>query len=138
VVAVDAPRCPVHVHFHSRGALLNASHLVNCATTTPTTQSTALPPVRAFSSVKLLVSFLLLPYTSSTQRKSKMYSKPEEPEVPDYYAALGVSQDATNTALKKAFHALALKYHPDKLAPGETVDAVEFRKVSETYLYGQT
>lgn len=60
-----------------------------------------------------------------------MYSKPEEPKVPDHYAILGVSQDATNSALKKAFHALALKYHPDKLAPGVKVDAVEFRKVSE-------
>jgi hypothetical protein len=59
-----------------------------------------------------------------------MYDKPEEPEIPDYYSALDISQDATNVVIKKAYHKLALKHHPDKHAPGKIVNAVEFRKVS--------
>lgn len=32
----------------------------------------------------------------------------------DYYALLGVHKDASDKAIKKAFHKLAVKYHPDK------------------------
>jgi curved DNA-binding protein CbpA len=59
-----------------------------------------------------------------------MYAKPEEPDAPDHYSALGVSPDATDAVVKRTFQKLALKFHPDKQAPGQTVDAVEFRKVS--------
>jgi DnaJ-class molecular chaperone len=52
------------------------------------------------------------------------------PAVPDYYAALGVSPNASGATIKKAFHKLALEHHPDKKAPGVKMDAVEFRKVS--------
>jgi DnaJ-class molecular chaperone len=59
-----------------------------------------------------------------------MIEKPKAPQVVDCYAILGVSQDATSTMVKKAYHQLALKYHPDKMAPGQTVDAVQFHRVS--------
>lgn len=59
-----------------------------------------------------------------------MKEKQEPPEVANYYAALGVGQDATSGEVKKAFRILALKHHADKLAPGQMIDAVQFRQVS--------
>jgi curved DNA-binding protein CbpA len=52
------------------------------------------------------------------------------PELPDYYADLGVSQDASPRNIKSAWFKLAKRNHPDKKAPGKIIDAEEFRKVS--------
>lgn len=49
---------------------------------------------------------------------------------PDYYRILGITQTATPGDIKKAYYRLAKIHHPDKKAPGETVDAADFRKVS--------
>lgn len=50
----------------------------------------------------------------------------------NYYEALGVPRDAGEGEIKKAYKALALKYHPDK-NPGD-VDAEEkFKLISEAY-----
>jgi DnaJ-class molecular chaperone len=49
----------------------------------------------------------------------------------DYYAVLGVPEDANEKQIKKAYRRLALKYHPDR---NKDADAVEkFREVSEAY-----
>ncbi len=47
----------------------------------------------------------------------------------DYYEILGVSKGASKDEIKKAFHKLAHKYHPDK----GTGDADKFKEVSEAY-----
>ncbi|KAI0105632.1 DnaJ-domain-containing protein [Hypoxylon sp. NC0597] len=57
----------------------------------------------------------------------------EEPDVPDYYADLELSQQASFRDIKSAFHRLAKKHHPDKKAPGKSIDASEFRKIREAY-----
>lgn len=49
----------------------------------------------------------------------------------DYYDILGVPKDATEQQIKKAFHKLAMKYHPDK---NKSPDAeVRFREIAEAY-----
>jgi molecular chaperone DnaJ len=50
----------------------------------------------------------------------------------DYYAALGVSQDADAAAIKKAYRQLARDLHPDK-NPGNTQAEEQFKEVSEAY-----
>lgn len=47
----------------------------------------------------------------------------------DYYDILGVPKDASERQIKKAFHKLAMKYHPDK---NNSPDAeVRFREIAE-------
>jgi molecular chaperone DnaJ len=50
----------------------------------------------------------------------------------DYYAALGVPQDADASAIKKAYRQLARDLHPDK-NPGNTEAENRFKEVSEAY-----
>jgi len=50
----------------------------------------------------------------------------------DYYAALGVAQDADAAAIKKAYRQLARDLHPDK-NPGNTDAENRFKEVSEAY-----
>ena len=47
----------------------------------------------------------------------------------DLYAVLGVSRDADEDTIKKAFRKLAVKYHPDK-APGAANEA-KFKEINQ-------
>ena len=50
----------------------------------------------------------------------------------DYYEVLGVSKDADDAAIKKAYRALAKKYHPD-MKPGDAEAEKKFKEASEAY-----
>lgn len=50
----------------------------------------------------------------------------------DYYEVLGVSKDADDAALKKAYRVLAKKYHPDA-NPDNQEAAEKFKEASEAY-----
>ncbi|HXF28720.1 MAG TPA: DnaJ domain-containing protein, partial [Chlamydiales bacterium] len=46
----------------------------------------------------------------------------------DYYEILGVTKQASQDEIKKAFHKLAHKYHPDKGG-----DEKKFKEINEAY-----
>ena len=50
----------------------------------------------------------------------------------DLYEVLGVSRDADDAALKKAYRVLAKKYHPD-INPGDKEAEAKFKESSEAY-----
>lgn len=50
----------------------------------------------------------------------------------DYYEVLGVERSADDAALKKAYRALAKKYHPD-MNPGDAEAEKKFKEASEAY-----
>ena len=50
----------------------------------------------------------------------------------DYYQILGVSRNATQEEIKKAYRELALKYHPDR-NPGDKQAEERFKEINEAY-----
>lgn len=50
----------------------------------------------------------------------------------DYYAILGVSKDASQSDIKKAYRKLAIKYHPDR-NPNDKEAEDKFKEIAEAY-----
>jgi molecular chaperone DnaJ len=50
----------------------------------------------------------------------------------DYYEVLGLSRNATQDEIKKAYRKSALKYHPDR-NPGDKQAEKQFKEISEAY-----
>ncbi len=52
----------------------------------------------------------------------------------DYYEVMGVSRNASEAELKKAYRRLAMKYHPDRVTGGDTEQAEsKFKEAKEAY-----
>ncbi|WP_418275725.1 DnaJ C-terminal domain-containing protein [Isoptericola jiangsuensis] len=50
----------------------------------------------------------------------------------DFYAALGISKDADQAEIKKAYRKLARQYHPDQ-NPGDDAAEARFKEIGEAY-----
>ena len=78
-------------------------------------------------------------YNGARDSKNRRNSShhPQQPSEPDAYAVLGVDRSASTGAVKKAFHKLALKYHPDKVKANTTGSnedpAAVFKRINEAY-----
>jgi len=51
----------------------------------------------------------------------------------DYYEILGISRDATEADIKKAYRKLALKWHPDKNPDNKEEAEEKFKSIAEAY-----
>lgn len=61
--------------------------------------------------------------------KRYFFQQPKYDRSKDYYLSLGVSKDATDSELKKAYYKLAREYHPDHNKGTEH----KFKEINEAY-----
>jgi DnaJ-class molecular chaperone len=54
-------------------------------------------------------------------------------ELKDYYQILNISQDANAADIKRAFHRLALQYHPDRNPENTEEAGKKFKEINEAY-----
>lgn len=66
-----------------------------------------------------------LTYTS----KRYMFEQPKFDRTKDYYLSLGVSKNASDAELKRAYYRLAREYHPDHNKGTES----KFKEINEAY-----
>ena len=50
----------------------------------------------------------------------------------DYYEVLGLSKNASDSEIKKAYRKVAIKYHPDK-NPDDSSAEEKFKEAAEAY-----
>lgn len=51
----------------------------------------------------------------------------------DYYETLGVSRDASEADLKKAYRRLAMKHHPDRNSDNSAESEAKFKEAKEAH-----
>ena len=56
-----------------------------------------------------------------------------ESDKKDYYKILGVEKDATDEQIRKAYHKLAIKWHPDKNPDNRKQAEEKFKEIGEAY-----
>ena len=79
----------------------------------------------------ILLTFLS---TSDAARQRRRSSSRSRTKQKNCYDKLGISTDANERQIKKAFRKLALKYHPDKVKEAEKEKAEEkFKELAHCY-----
>ncbi len=51
----------------------------------------------------------------------------------DYYKILGISRDSNNNSIKRAYHKMARKFHPDKNPDKKAENTERFKQIKEAY-----
>ena len=51
----------------------------------------------------------------------------------DYYSVLGITRQADDAAIKRAYKKLALQHHPDRNPNNREAATEKFKRVSEAY-----
>ncbi|KAI8886116.1 DnaJ-domain-containing protein [Backusella circina FSU 941] len=70
--------------------------------------------------------------TTTASKWGRKRGTDENPASTEYYDILGVSPQATQDEIKKAYRKMAIKYHPDK-NPDDPTAEQKFVKISEAY-----
>ena len=65
--------------------------------------------------------------------REKFGQDDEDENYAKYYKLLGIPMDATYDEVRKRFHKLVLKYHPDKYKGSKKKAAEKFKKIFEAY-----